>query len=154
MRSFLPKGHNRLILTSDNPKLRSWRQEVSKAALVAMKEAGTERIVKGTPISLRATFSFALPKSSKKGRIWKTERPDLDKLLRAISDSLSGICFDDDSQIVTARVSKFFDLPERVHIQIAPVSLFMPPPMEDLEEAQKGDRIDALFNNQSSDASS
>lgn len=37
---------------------------------------------------------------SKKRRFWHTRKPDLDKLTRSIKDALTGVIYNDDSQIV------------------------------------------------------
>jgi crossover junction endodeoxyribonuclease RusA len=59
---------------------------------------------------------FARPKHTNKKIQCKTTKPDVDKLLRAVLDGLTGIAFDDDSQVVDARVFKYFGSPERVEI--------------------------------------
>jgi crossover junction endodeoxyribonuclease RusA len=96
VKAFIPKGWTRPVLTSTGgKKLKSWRQDVSTVALAA-RPAGWE--LEGV-FSVTVTFYFVRPKSAKK-RDYPNVLPDLDKLLRALGDSLTGILVDDDSRIV------------------------------------------------------
>jgi crossover junction endodeoxyribonuclease RusA len=113
MKAFIPKGWKRPILTSDNPRLKSWRQDVTKVALLHCKRPTSD------PVRISARFFFQRPKSLKKTVLYKTTKPDADKLLRGILDSLTGIVYVDDSQVVSAGVAKEFGTPERVEIVIA-----------------------------------
>jgi Holliday junction resolvase RusA-like endonuclease len=61
-------------------------------------------------------FYFAKPKSTKKSVTSKTTKPDVDKLLRAALDGMTGIIYEDDSQVTDAKVGKFYGLPERAEI--------------------------------------
>ena len=111
-KAFIPKGWNRAVITSDNKTLKPWRQDVSMMAQHAM---GGQDIATG-PVSVEISFSFARPKSVKAPH--KTTKPDLDKLLRGILDSLSGIVFRDDAQVVHCSVSKQYGLPEGAQITV------------------------------------
>jgi Holliday junction resolvase RusA-like endonuclease len=111
-RAFIPKGWNRAIITSDNPKLKSWRQELAKAAMSACRHKGVFPLPDAMAVVL--TFIFAPPKKPKS--VYKTTRPDLDKLMRSTLDGMTGIVYDDDSQVVKAELSKGYGVPERVEI--------------------------------------
>ncbi len=114
-KAFIPKGWNRPIITSDNSKLKPWRQDVSNQALVAMQ--GERPSVEAVHVNCK--FYFLKPKSTKKSVLWKTTKPDLDKLLRGIFDGLTGICFVDDSQIVSCETTKSFcESNERVDVEV------------------------------------
>ena len=119
MRAFLPKGAKRPIVTSDNPKLKSWRQELSGAAMRACCDAEVDEFpVKArVPVEVALHFFFKPPQKSKGGN--KTTRPDVDKLMRAVLDGMSGIVYDDDSQVAHAQISKQFGIPERVEIYVS-----------------------------------
>ena len=118
MRAFLPKGSNRPIITSDNPNLKSWRQECAGAAKRACKQPNWP-IPSGIPIELTVTCFFASPKSRRKNAtLWKSTRPDVDKLLRAIGDALTGIAWNDDSQVAKATIRKMYELPERMEVEV------------------------------------
>ena len=118
-RAFIPKGWNRAIITSDNPKLKSWRQELAKAAMVACCEAETiEFPIPGSiPLQVALKFFFAPPKKVRAQH--KTTRPDVDKLMRAALDGMTGIVYHDDSQVSHALITKSFGVPERVEIYVA-----------------------------------
>lgn len=118
-RAFIPKGWTRAIITSDNPKLKSWRQELAKAAMVACCEAEKDEfpIHPRVPLQVALQFFFSPPK--KVNCPHKTTRPDLDKLMRATLDGMTGIVYTDDSQVAHAQISKTFGTPERVEIYVA-----------------------------------
>jgi Holliday junction resolvase RusA-like endonuclease len=109
------------ILTSANRNLKSFRQEVSVAALVARHNAGFMDLVFGKhePIELIAAFYLHRPPSIPKKRSSHAVKPDLSKLVRSIEDSLTGIIYKDDAQIVCYnRIHKFYGEPERVELTV------------------------------------
>ncbi|MFT9495843.1 RusA family crossover junction endodeoxyribonuclease [Anaerosolibacter sp.] len=69
---------------------------------------------------------FQIPKSASKkkkddmeaGEIRPTKKPDLDNVLKAITDSLNGIAYGDDSQIVRATVEKYYSQVPRAEVMI------------------------------------
>jgi Holliday junction resolvase RusA-like endonuclease len=73
---------------------------------------------------------YGMPKSASKkkkaqmleGTIRPTKKPDLDNVLKVIADSLNGIAYKDDSQIVGASVSKFYSEIPRVVVTIGSLS--------------------------------
>ena len=113
-RAFIPKGWNRAIITSDNPKNKSWRQETSNEAMIAMQG---KPMMEG-PVELIADFYFDKPKSTKKSVVHKITKPDVSKLARSCEDAMTGIVYKDDSQIVSETVRKHFGLPARAVIQV------------------------------------
>jgi crossover junction endodeoxyribonuclease RusA len=115
-RAFIPKGWNRPVLTSDNSKLKPWRQQVSGTAKSEMESRGLNLCIGA--VRLKAEFFFERPKSLKKAIMQKVTRPDVDKLLRALGDSLTGIVFKDDSQICECMVLKKFGTPSRVEVTV------------------------------------
>lgn len=121
MKAFIPKGWNRAIITSDNKDLKSYRQEVSKAALAQRHELGFYEVmfVKHVPVVAVFRFYFAKPDSVSKKRKAHVVRPDLSKLIRATEDALTGIIYADDAQIVSIDAKKEYGLPERVEVTIS-----------------------------------
>lgn len=108
-------GNGRMVESSKN--LRPWRQQVTDTAFVECGRMpysgnGTEAI------AITVWFYFARPKSAKK-RLYPTVKPDIDKCLRAILDSLTGICYKDDAQVVQVRTEKSYSDMERVEIEVA-----------------------------------
>src|SRR5262245_16827506 len=121
-------GAGRPTIASNRDRLDPWRQAVAAAAQKAMTFRGDD----GTsgylppltgPLELRATFVFARPKSHyRTGRhagelkasapAFCATRPDLDKLLRAIGDALTGIVWRDDAQVAAiVRAEKHYGAP-------------------------------------------
>lgn len=64
VRAFVVNGHARL--TSDNAKMKPWRQEVGWRALEAMQ--GADLFPRGVAVALTVTFYLERPKSLPKGR--------------------------------------------------------------------------------------
>ena len=116
IRAFMPKGAKHPVLTTDNVKLKPWRQEVSVMALLA-RGFGNRDPLK-CAIYLRVKFIFAKPKSIKPSVTEKLTKPDVDKLLRGLFDALTGILFHDDSQVVWVDANKEFGLPERTEVEV------------------------------------
>lgn len=85
-----------------------WRKDVASVASDVYTEP-TER-----PVVVELEFTFKRPKShvTSKGvlrdgySLYHLQRPDVDKLSRAILDALTGIAYRDDSQVVSLAASK------------------------------------------------
>lgn len=114
-RAFMPKGFKHPIITTDNTKLKPWRQDVASQAMLAM--ANREPFCGA--VAVIAKFYFLKPKSAKASIVHKITKPDIDKLERGIFDSLTGICFVDDSQVVSSSATKEFCASnERVEVEV------------------------------------
>lgn len=61
------------------------------------------------PISLSVVFQFRAPKKPKH-KTWHVVRPDADNLCKLVCDSLNGICWVDDSQVVDLHIQKKYCL--------------------------------------------
>jgi crossover junction endodeoxyribonuclease RusA len=97
----------RPVTTSASKGLGAWRRLVSD---VAQRYAPPE-LWEG-PIRIVLTFGIQKPKSApKRRRVWPDKRPDLDKLVRGVIDSLTHIVFADDSQIVEIQATKDYGPP-------------------------------------------
>lgn len=78
------------------------------------------------PLSLYIEFFYAVPKSWSKVRREaipspRTERPDLDNIVKLVLDSLNGIAYLDDAQIVHLSCSKYYGSSDRIHVSIFPL---------------------------------
>lgn len=93
-------GHHRLKHANDG-LLRPWREALAWHA----REARPEGWVLDGAFHISLDFCFLRPKSSPK-REWMTTRPDLDKLVRAVLDGITGIVVRDDSQVTHIVASK------------------------------------------------
>ena len=96
-------------ITSDNPKLKPWRQLIRRA-LDAEEMAPIEG-----PVRVSLLFMLPRPKGhhGAKGIVpsaptYPAVRPDVDKLARAALDALTGPAFADDSQVVELIVLKHY----------------------------------------------
>ena len=79
-------------------KVGPWRERVAIAAHQAM----SGRALFDGPLSVVLNFVLPRPKSApKRSTPPATKRPDLDKLERAVLDALTGVCFSDDSHVVS-----------------------------------------------------
>lgn len=113
-RAFVVNGH--AVITSANRNLSTWRRLVSDVA---------QRYAPKTPWEgpIRLVLRFGLHKPAgvrewrgrgrkrHRVRVYATKQPDLDKAVRAVADSLSGIVYVDDRQIVQIRASKGYGVP-------------------------------------------
>ena len=68
----------------------------------------------GCGVMVGADFFFPFPQSTRKAvRLgvprWRRATPDVDKLVRALLDVLSGVVIADDRQVVKVSAAKFYD---------------------------------------------
>lgn len=114
MRAVTPRGGRFTKLVSDNKHTMPWRQEIAQTVLT-LKNRPREPWT--APIGIVLDFYFIRPKSAKK-RIGMTVKPDVDKLCRALFDSLKGVVWVDDAQVIDARIRKHYGAPERVDVLV------------------------------------
>lgn len=87
-----------------NKKLLPWREQMYKCAMNA-KDGYDFFAPKEKGICLEAFFLLKRPKCGK-NRNLHTFTPDLDKLMRAVGDALTGVMYEDDCQICELRLHK------------------------------------------------
>lgn len=119
-RAFIPKGWKRAIITTDNAKLKPWRQQITDTALTLQVDA----IEDDKPVEVAIDFYFLRPKSAR-NRVGMTVKPDIDKLVRSILDGLTGVLFRDDSQVVSITARKHYGTIEKADICVA--QFLLPP---------------------------
>jgi Holliday junction resolvase RusA-like endonuclease len=111
-------GAGRPTIAANRDHLEPWRQAVAAAATQAIA-AGP---MLAGPLELRATFVFRRPAAHygtgrNAGKVklsapaLVSTRPDLDKLVRAIGDALTGIIYRDDAQLAVVRAEKHYGIP-------------------------------------------
>jgi len=105
-KAFMPRGARSPVVTNDNPHTRPWAALVKDAARQTMVDNNV--VFSLGAVSLRVRFYMPRPKSLPKRSVEHVKRPDLDKLVRAVKDSLTGVLWDDDSQVVTLMASKSY----------------------------------------------
>jgi crossover junction endodeoxyribonuclease RusA len=116
-----PKGSTRALLrqrrdgivagvVADNAKTGQWQRAVAWAAKVQTPELWTG------PVAVDVTFRLARPVRQSAAARLTTDlavavRPDLDKLMRAVLDALTGVCYGDDGQVATVTARKLYAPP-------------------------------------------
>lgn len=123
-RAFMRPGGRFPIVTSDNPKVKSWQKVVALGAIAA-RGAGVPVYLGAVQIDVM--FYLQRPQRlARKATPVHIIRPDVDKLTRAIFDALIGICFEDDGQVVTVSASKAYaeaGAQPRATITVRPIDL-------------------------------
>lgn len=104
-------GNGRMIESSQY--VAAWRELVAVMAHQAMKQQGVLPFSKGDPVCLSVDLFFARPKCQFKksglkpdAPLMHTQKPDVDKVARAVLDALTGIVFADDSQVIRLAIVK------------------------------------------------
>ena len=98
-------GNNRFIETSKF--LPAWRKDVRLAAEQAVTVNGWA--IASGPVELEVMFYLDRPSSvSTVKRPYPIVAPDTDKLLRAVGDSLSGVVYQDDAQVIRVLAWKVY----------------------------------------------
>ena len=129
-KTIVKRRTGRPILLEDNPGTKPWRARVEAAAAEAMN--GQQ--IRTGPLRLTVTFVFLRPAGHwgtgrNSGRLkpsaplYVRTRPDVDKLLRAVGDSLVGHVCRDDAQIVISHAEKHYGEPACAHIVVDEVAL-------------------------------
>lgn len=95
-----------IMLPDNTDALRRWESNVAGAALAAL--VGRARPVFGKTVALAVDVAFALarPRTVKREYPIALQQDDLDKLLRAVLDPLTGLVYADDAQIAQLHASK------------------------------------------------
>ena len=118
------------ILVESSKAVRPWRQDVKHAALACIPHDWDPSL----PMALSIVFRFKRPAThiGKKGlkpsapqHCTSARAGDVDKLLRSTFDSLTGVAFDDDRQVVSVNASKRYttaDEPQGAIITITPIA--------------------------------
>ena len=107
------RGGRPVVVDDNKPRLNDWRAAVAQAA---SDEMGDAPLLDGA-VSMTVLFDLPRPKShmgtGRNAGVVKAsapefhnQKPDLDKLTRAVCDAMSGIVYRDDSQIVSLVVQK------------------------------------------------
>lgn len=113
-RGFYNGGH--VVITSANRNLSAWRRLVADVAQRHAPPAPYEG-----PVYVRLEFTLPRPKNepTHRGRgkkrhairTYPARRPDLDKLVRAIGDSIRKIVYLDDAQVIHILAKKDWGVP-------------------------------------------
>jgi Holliday junction resolvase RusA-like endonuclease len=99
---FIAGGRARLATKS--APLMAWRTAIATAASSAMRD---EPVMDG-PVTVLATFRLMRPVSAPKRVTVPATRPDLDKLVRALLDGITGVVVRDDALVVRVDAEKVY----------------------------------------------
>lgn len=102
--------------SSDNPRTRPWKAAVTSEAARVVEAAGLANpAYERRPVAVAITFRFPRPRGhfGKRGLLPSapsqvTTLPDIDKLVRAVLDALTGIVWRDDAQVVVLDIRKAY----------------------------------------------
>lgn len=111
------------VVRDDSPELKPWRHKVATVA----RANGWREPIDG-PVALGVAFVRQRPRAHFKRGVLKRDAPafptgprDLDKLLRAIFDALTGVCWCDDARVVVARPIKLYGPVAGAAILVRPI---------------------------------
>jgi Holliday junction resolvase RusA-like endonuclease len=94
-------------------RLATWRADIARLG----KSAGC--LPSERPIAISLIFNMIKPKTV--NRQMPTVPPDLDKLIRAVLDGLTGVAYKDDGQVVRITAVKIYG--QKIGVQIGVVEL-------------------------------
>lgn len=112
------RGRFQAAVTNDNPRTRPWAAVVRNAAIMAraawvhhngLGMAAVLVPAYARPAAVRLELEFVLPRVTalpKRRIVPHTSKPDLDKLTRAALDALTGVLYEDDSQVCAIVATK------------------------------------------------
>lgn len=91
------------------------------------EQTGGQRFGDSEMLEMEIEAYYSIPKSASKkkraamltGDIRPTKKPDADNVLKTAADSLNGIAYRDDSQIVRAVIDKYYDAVPRLVVTIS-----------------------------------
>jgi Holliday junction resolvase RusA-like endonuclease len=91
---------NGRVLHSQGSALAGWRSLIGWEA----------RLAGASPHALpvKITISFFMPRPKTVKRAYPSVAPDLDKLIRAVLDGLTGVAYEDDGQVVQIHAQKLY----------------------------------------------
>jgi len=89
-----------VMIHSRSQDLAIWRADIARnAELFGFKPVAVA-------VKVELDFIVTKPKSTK--RAFPSVKPDLDKLVRAVLDGLTGVVYEDDSQVIMIKASKTY----------------------------------------------
>jgi Holliday junction resolvase RusA-like endonuclease len=110
------------IFTHADPKTARFEDRLAWAAQVIMAGrpllTGPLVVIVDAYRAVPASWSNKRQRDAETGRVRPTTKPDADNFLKICCDALNRVVWVDDSQIVDARVRKFYDSRPRFEIRI------------------------------------
>jgi crossover junction endodeoxyribonuclease RusA len=115
-RAFL-RGGRAVVAHDSKSKLLSWRSVVAAEAAKAF-QATLLPAPLDVPLLLRVLFVLPRPASAPKRRVYPDRKPDLDKLLRALKDGMTGVIYTDDARVCRVVAEKVYGAPARAEVEV------------------------------------
>ena len=123
------KGRPRATVSGGYAKVYTPKDTVMYENLVRLEyrqQCGDYMFPEGAVLDMRIAAFYSIPKSASKkkrkqmedGSIRPVKKPDMDNVVKSIADSLNGVAYRDDTQIVDCAVRKFYSDKPRVIITI------------------------------------
>jgi crossover junction endodeoxyribonuclease RusA len=105
----------KVLMRHSNNKMGEWRLRIASEV---------QQIYKEPPVTdpIEITINFFLKRPKRKNAIMPTTRPDLDKLVRAVLDALTGIAFADDSQVLVIKATKVYSDRMGVYLRVETIT--------------------------------
>lgn len=94
--------------TVSRQRVAAWREDIRAAAIAAMGDRGPFKSAIRLRVDITLPFPQTLIRKYQMGWWPHTKKPDVDKLLRAIMDHLTGIVWVDDSQVISVMLTKSY----------------------------------------------
>lgn len=127
-----PCGKGRPRFSAKTGRTYTPQKTQSYENLVKMQYAldyGVTKFSDGSMLDMRITAYYGIPKSASKkkqeamrqGLIRPTKKPDMDNVVKIIADSLNGVAYHDDTQIVDCQCRKFYSDTPHVTVKIREV---------------------------------
>ena len=113
----LPHGKGRPRVTKRGITYTPKKTQVAEGNIVACFQLSFPDLVPlSGQVRLEVDAFFQIPASAPRARrqamaeglVRPTKKPDADNILKAVGDALNGVAWDDDSQIVSVRVDKWY----------------------------------------------
>lgn len=120
-KAFVVNGRARI--TSANAKMKPYRHSLTQLAMDCLLLMGQNAPLcpQGTPVEVTVVWTLAKPKSTPKRVKHPAKKPDADKLLRCLLDSLTGVAYYDDAQVVKVTCQKQYGVPESTEVHVREV---------------------------------
>ena len=127
-----PKGKGRPRFNTQTGHAITPKDTVNYESLVHveyLRQCGDKRFADDAMLDMRILAYYSIPKSAPKkkraamltGQLRPTKKPDMDKVVKIIADSLNQVAYRDDTQIVDCQCRKFYSEETRVVVIIREV---------------------------------
>jgi len=126
-----PQGKGRPKFSSINGRVNARTPDATVVyenlvRLEYQRSNGAKKFEAGVMLDLRVIAYYAIPESTSKkkkkamedGELRPTKKPDADNILKVVADSLNGIAYHDDAQIVDTQIRKFYSRNPRLEVSI------------------------------------